>query len=550
MRTETQQDRASNLHAPPQLLLWAALTFFVLIVIAGLAGIAYFSSGRLGSLIPYGALGLIVLLLSMISGALIFRRRLPRFLWVWVSLAAAVVMIVAAFGGTMLFRNNLPPRYQEQMITEVPFMSSFLRSLMQPTPQGGALPTAASNTSGINPLDLLGGGATGSTPTPPAALVTAETTPETTADAVSLVPTATSTPAPTSTTPPTLAPTDAPTLAPTVQPTSAPTQVALVSEASSAPARASSARMYGFTHVQQDWNNCGPANATMVLSHYGWQGDQQDAAAFLKPVDEDKNVSPHEIVNFINTQTGVRAVMRIGGDMELLKQLIFNNIPVVIETSYTPEGYDWIGHYQTVVGYDDNAGVFYVYDSYLGTGVAGEGLAEPYAEFDAGWRDFNRVFIAVYDQPRESLVTQILDERADLTRSYEIALDIAQTEARADRRDRFAWFNVGTAFTRLGQYEQAANAFDIARQLDLPFRIMWYQFAPFEAYYNVGRYDDVLVLAETTINNSDERIEEAYYWRGRVYAAQGRAGDASSMYNIALRLNPNFEPARNALAGT
>ncbi len=71
----------------------------------------------------------------------------------------------------------------------------------------------------------------------------------------------------------------------------------------------------------------------------------------------------------------------------------------------------------------------------------------------------------------------------------------------------------------------------------------------FEAYFGAGRYDDVLVLAETTINNSDERIEEAYYWRGRVYSEQGRANDASSMYQIALRLNPNFEPAQQALAG-
>ena len=526
-------DHASNLHAPPRLLLWAALTFFVLIIIAGLGGIAYFSSGRLSSLLPYGVIALLMLFLSVIGGSLLFRRTLPRLLWLWTTLGVGVLLIVAAFGGTALFRNNLPPRYQEQMITEVPFMSGFLRSLMQPTPAGGALPTAAPNTSGIDPMALLGGG----TPTP-----SAQITEEATAEAISVVPTATLTPPPTSTLLPTLPPTDAP----TIQPTAAPTEIVAIS---TAPPRALAARMYGFTHVQQGWNNCGPANITMALSHYGWQGSQDEAAAFLKPVDEDKNVSPHEMVNFINTQTGVRAVTRIGGDLELLKQLIFNNIPVIVETSYTPEGYDWIGHYQTVVGYDDNAGVLYIYDSYLGTGEAGEGIAEPYSEFDAGWRDFNRVFIAVYDQPRESLVTEVLGERADLPRSYEIALEIAQTEARADRRDKFAWFNVGTAFTRLGQFEQAANAFDIARQLDLPFRIMWYQFAPFEAYFGAGRYDDVLVLAETTINNSDERIEEAYYWRGRVYGEQGRANDANSMFQVALRLNPNFEPAQQALAG-
>lgn len=531
---------ASHLHAPPRLLLWGALSFFLLIIVGALGGFAYFSSGRLGALIPYVGVGLFVLILSVIGGAFLFRRELPRLLWLWLMLVVLVLVIVTAVGGSLIFRDSLPPRYQEQMITEVPFLSGYFRSLMPPTPAGGALPTAAPNMGGINPLDLLGGGST----TTPAAPATEEVTPDATAEAISVAPTATFTllpPTATPTTPPTATP--EPTTVATIQPT------AEIAAANTAPPRASSARMYGFTHVQQDWNNCGPANVTMALSHYGWQGTQQDAAAWLKPVDEDKNVSPHEMVAFINTQTGVRAATRIGGDMELLKQLIFNNIPVIIETAYTPEGYDWIGHYQTVVGYDDNAGVFYLYDSYLGTGIAGEGMAEPYAEFDEGWHAFNRVFIAIYDQPREGLVTEILGERADLDRSYEIALEIAQTEARLDRRDKFAWFNIGTAFTRLGEYEQAANAFDIARQLDLPFRIMWYQFAPFEAYFGAGRYDDVLVLAETTINNSDERIEEAYYWRGRVYAAQGRARDASSMYQVALRLNPNFEPAQQALAG-
>ncbi|MBE2271567.1 MAG: C39 family peptidase, partial [Anaerolinea sp.] len=461
-------DHGSHLHAPPRFVLWSIIGLFLLLIIAALGGFAYFSSGRLSTLIPYAAAGVFVVLFGIIGGVFLFRDRLPRLLWVWVTLTILVLVIAAAVGGVLIFRNNLPPRYQEQMITEVPFMSGFFRSLMPPTPAGGSLPTAQPGAGGINPLDLLGGGSP---------QVTEEATPaataEATAEAVSLVLTPTPTLEPTD--PPTAAPTVAPTAIPTLQPTEA---AVMVAQENLTPVRGLSARMFGFTHVQQGWNNCGPANTTMVLSHYGWQGNQDDAAGWLKPVDEDKNVSPTEIVSFINTQTGVRAVTRIGGDMELLKQLIYNNIPVVIETSYAPEGYDWIGHYQTVVGYDDNAGVFYIYDSYLGTGIAGEGLPEPYSEFDRGWRDFNRVFIAVYDQPRESLVTELLGERADVNRAAEIALETAQEEARIDRRDKFAWFNIGSSYTRLGMYQEAANAYDVARQLDLPFRITWYQFGP------------------------------------------------------------------------
>ena len=86
-------DHASNLHAPPRLLLWAALTFFVLIIIAGLGGIAYFSSGRLSSLLPYGVIALLMLFLSVIGGSLLFRRTLPRLLWLWTTLGVAVSLM-------------------------------------------------------------------------------------------------------------------------------------------------------------------------------------------------------------------------------------------------------------------------------------------------------------------------------------------------------------------------------------------------------------------------------------------------------------------------
>lgn len=540
-------ERTPTLHAPPRFLLWLAVGVFVLLLLGAAAGLTYFSSGqRLSSLIPFAGLAVIVVVVGLVGGAFLFRKSLPRLLWLWLLIAMIILTAIAGIAGVQLYRTALPPRYQEQVLTEVPFMSGFLRSLLPPTPVGGALPTVAAPAGGgLSPDDLLGGSLSLATSTPEG-----EATPEVTEQAVEeiivLAPTATFTPEPTAV-PPTATPepTEAALPDPTAVPAEAEAEVALVSDSS--PSRASQARMFGFTHVQQDWNNCGPANATMVLSYYAWGGDQDIAASYLKPNDEDKNVSPSEIVGFINEQTGVRAVTRIGGDMELLKQFIFNNIPIIIETAYMPEGYDWIGHYQTVVGYDDNAGVFYLYDSYLGTGVAGEGLAEPYAEFDENWKAFNRVFIAVYEPSREWLVQQILGERADLTRAAEIALETAQEEARANRQDKFAWFNIGTAYTRLGQYEEAARAFDYALQLNLPFRMLWYQFGPFEAYFNVGRYDNVLALVNNNLTNGGQYVEETYYWQGRVFAAQGRTADATSAFRRALDRNPLYAAAQQAL---
>jgi tetratricopeptide (TPR) repeat protein len=303
----------------------------------------------------------------------------------------------------------------------------------------------------------------------------------------------------------------------------------------------------GFRYFRQGWNNCGPANIAQALSYYGWQGDQDDAASFLKPDSEDKNVSPTELVRFVNTQTAVRALTRIGGTEQMLKQFIAAGFPVIIEVGGALyEGEAWIGHYRTLVGYDDTNGVFLVYDTWLGNGD-GNGIAVPYAESDAVWQPFNRIFVVVYEPQRESEVVAILGERADVTRANELALETAREEARANPQNGFAWYNIGAALTRLRQYEQAALAFDEATRFRLPFRMAWYQFYNFEAFFNAGRLSDVLSLVNVNLSNGGNYIEETHYWEGRVLQAQGDIAGARAAFQRALRHNNRFEDARQAL---
>jgi tetratricopeptide (TPR) repeat protein len=76
---------------------------------------------------------------------------------------------------------------------------------------------------------------------------------------------------------------------------------------------------------------------------------------------------------------------------------------------------------------------------------------------------------------------------------------------------------------------------------------MWYQFGPFEAYYEMERYDDVLIYVESNLSNGGEYVEETYYWQGRALAAQGQTNAARSAYREALRRNYLFEDAQIAL---
>jgi hypothetical protein len=517
--TPTTVER-NTLAAPPRMLLWLSLMFLIALLLAALGVVQFIAGGRrVSSLVPFLALAAVALPAASVISALIMRRGLPRRFWLILLILWLILFAVGAAGSVFAYR-GLEPRYQAEMLTYAPFMQQFMR----PTPQGGTIPTAAV-TSAISPQDLL---------QMPVGAV-AESTETST-------PAATATSAPTST----VFATDPAT----------PTEVAVVPSLTAAPTEAavsvaagqplpSSAFMYGFRWERQDWNNCGPTNITMALSHFGWQEDADYAASFIRPQAEDKNVSPGELVNFVNTQTGVRAITRIGGDMQLLKTLIANNFPIVIETTFTPEGYDWIGHYQTVVGYDDATRNFYVYDSYLGAGT-GSGIPEPYDQFDADWQAFNRVFIVLYEIGREQELITLLGERADLTRAAELALEVARQEAQADPTNAFAWFNIGTAYTKLGEYEQAAAAFDEAARRQLPFRMLWYQFGPFEAYLNVGRYDDVMALVQNNLTNAGGYVEETYYWQGRVYEAQNQLTQAAASYQRALAQNPQYTAAAEA----
>jgi tetratricopeptide (TPR) repeat protein len=318
-----------------------------------------------------------------------------------------------------------------------------------------------------------------------------------------------------------------------------PAQASAVTIASAPPAF----RLEGFRHQWQTWNNCGPATITMATSHFGRPELQAQAAQFLKPNANDKNVGPDELVAYTRS-VGLSADWRVNGDLNRLKQLIANGVPVVVETWFTPHPNDGMGHYRLLVGYDDAAGRFYAYDSYE---PPGQNVPLPYGAFDADWRVFNRTYIPVYPGDKADLVNTIVGDDVDPQVMWTRALQRAQAEIASQPNDAFAWFDAGTDFVALGRMAEAAQAFDRARALKLPWRMLWYQFAPFEAYLAQGRYNDVLTLANANLAQAND-LEESHYYRGRALEALGQAAAARAAYQTAIKLNPHFLPAYDALS--
>ncbi len=277
----------------------------------------------------------------------------------------------------------------------------------------------------------------------------------------------------------------------------------------------------GLTHYWQTWNNCGPATLSMNLSYYGSQVKQAEAAKFLKPDSDDKNVSPHELVAFARSQ-GFHAIDRIDGDPERLRQFIDAGIPVLIETWLDHDG--GMGHYRLVTGYDDSRSEWIVYDSYISDGIDPKGpypgIRMSYADLNRLWRAFNRTYVLIYDDARVATAEAIIGEDMNDQVMWEQALALAQAEAQANPQDAFAWFNLGSSLEALGRPADAAVAFDQARVIGLPWRMLWYQFAPFRAYYDAGRYDELVAVADATIATAGN-IEETFYWKGKGLQALG-----------------------------
>jgi len=241
----------------------------------------------------------------------------------------------------------------------------------------------------------------------------------------------------------------------------------------------------------------------------------------------------------------------MNGSPETLRQLLSAGVPVLIEAWYEPKPNDGMGHYRLLVGYDDAAREWIAYDSYDSHGlVKGQpyaGIRLPYAEVARDWPVFNRTYLLIYDEPRAAAVAKIVGDDLDDTAMWTRAA--ADAEARVQQRpdDAFEWFNLGTGLTALGRFDEAAAAYDRSRQLGLPWRMLWYQFGPFRAYYGTGRYDEVIALADATLRTA-KHVEELFFWRGLAQKAKGDLPAARASWERALELNPNYAAAQAALA--
>ncbi len=408
---------------------------------------------------------------------------------------SALIKIVVIFFSLVLLAGviyQLPP-VNQRLAWRVDFALAYLRGVVNPI---GEVPT----------------------PLPPPAVAVTNQVVNTPTTAPTLTPAVTDTPGPTPTSPPTATP--------------IPATISL-----SAPG-----------YEKQDINNCGPASLAMYLRYYGWEGDQFNIANLLKPQREDRNVNVEELTFYARTNAGwLNTEYRVGGDLELLKQFLAAGLPVMIEESfyfeepYWPNDDLWAAHYNLLTGFDENTQTFTGQDSFYGPDQSID-----YQTLEEYWHAFNHVYILIYPPTMQETVKSILGEDWDVEVNRQKTMEMAQAETQANPTDAYSWFNLGTNLVYFERYQEAAQAFDEARELGLPQRMLRYQFTPFFAYFHTRRIEDLLALTEYALQITPN-AEEALLWHGWALYRSGDTNGAIADFRAALAENPNYPDAQYAL---
>ena len=302
----------------------------------------------------------------------------------------------------------------------------------------------------------------------------------------------------------------------------------------------------------QGINNCGPATLTMDLRMYGWQGTQDDIARIIKPVPQDRNVNPDELRYFVLTQAGwLRAEFRVAGDLDLLKGLLADDYPVIIEEASKLDAQDangpgddlWDAHYLLITGYDDNTKMITAQDP-----LRGPDQKIPYDRLMADWKPFNYLYMVVYLPKDEAELKSLLGANWDPDQNRQNALALSQSDIASNPKDAFAWFDLGSSLVYFERYGEAAQAFDQAFTIRLPQRMTRYQFWPFYAYYNAGRIDYLLQVTENTYKSiSGYYSEEALLWHGYGLLSKRDTTGALADWDKALKVHPNYCDAEKAI---
>jgi len=297
-------------------------------------------------------------------------------------------------------------------------------------------------------------------------------------------------------------------------------------------------------HIFQSFNNCGPASLSMALSYYAIFESQQKLGNDLRPYqipggdNDDKSVTLEELAEK-SKEYGFIPYHRPLGNIDLIKKFITYDIPLITRT-WTTVNED-IGHYRIIKGYDEATQEIIQDDS-----LQGKNLRYTYDDFNAVWKQFSYEYLVLVPQEKDEIARTILGEDADEKTAWQKAVSISESEVNRNPNDIYARFNLSVALHNIGDYQRSVEEFEKVEN-SLPFRTLWYQIEPIEAYYELGNYDRVFEITDRVLNYHNRAFSELYLIRGNIYKNQGNLESARAEFEKAVFYNTNLKEAQKLL---
>jgi tetratricopeptide (TPR) repeat protein len=282
----------------------------------------------------------------------------------------------------------------------------------------------------------------------------------------------------------------------------------------------------------------------LALSYFGIKKSQEELGQELRPYqnpegdNDDKSVTFDEMGGKAE-EFGLLSYHRPNGSIAMLKDFIAAGVPVITRTWLNAD--EDIGHYRIIKGYDHNAKTILMDDTY-------EGKAQifSYDEFNTIWEKFNFEYLVIVPKEKKLLAERILGKNLNETYAWEQARDKSLNELKNDPDNSYSRFNLAIAYYHLGDYKKTVEQYEIAEP-SLPFRMLWYQIEPIDAYFQLGNYDKVFEMTDAILNNQNRAYSELYLLRGKIYEKQGNIEAAKAEYENAVYYNINLPAAKEAL---
>lgn len=282
----------------------------------------------------------------------------------------------------------------------------------------------------------------------------------------------------------------------------------------------------------------------MLLSYHSITVSQTELGQKLRPYqnpqgdNDDKSVSIEELAEESKTYNLV-PYHRPNGSIKLLHLLLSSNIPVLVRTWLHP-GED-IGHYRIIRGYDDTTQELIQDDSY-----EGKNLRYTYETFNAMWQPFNYEYLILVSPEQKEHAELLLGNAVDEQDAWRAVLQRATDESQSAPNNPYPIFNQSVALYHLGDFPKSVSIFE-SIQSQLPFRMLWYQIEPIEAYLAVKNYDTVFSLTDSVLNNHNRGFTELYILRGKAFQEMGKSAEAKKEFENAVFYNKNSPEALRLL---